>query len=226
MSKISQNNKEHIIFLPGWGFKASIWQSIGSNLKVGKITYCDLPKLAQDNNQLDIITQHLTEKISPNSTIIAWSLSGLIAIYLCHKYPGICKKLILVASAPKFTTITDSFITNAKNNITETFDQFLRTVQYPNHNAAIKTKLRNNIVNVEQEKISLLHYLNLLYKTDLSSILTKLTQPIFIIQGDQDPITPKIPHTWHTKTVQGAGHLPFLTNTQIFSTALQTFINS
>jgi pimeloyl-[acyl-carrier protein] methyl ester esterase len=233
MNKTIKNNDNPIVFLPGWSFGASIWHTTGIKLKNQNVVYCDLPHLNQthtcNNNQLEVISDSLAHKIPVNSVIVAWSLGGLIAIDLCHKFPDIYKKLILVASTPNFSTITEDFMANAKTDITTTINKFLCLTQYPNHNPIIRKELKNHLLDIASERNSLLGYLELLQKTDLSPIINKLSKPTLHIHGNQDviaPVTPQSNHNDNTKIIQDAGHIPFLTHDEIFINILQKSIAS
>lgn len=215
------NIKNNIVFLPGWGFKASIWQGIGKELCGHNIIYCDLPQLTKKHNRWDFIGDYLAKQIPQNSIIIAWSLGGLAALYLCCLYPQICKKLILVASAPKFTAITESFVTSAEKNITLTMEKFLRFVQYPNHSALIRSELKNHLVNVKQEEQSLLYYLKLMQATDLSNIAAALPQPIVQMHGEKDAV---VANNGNIKLIKNAGHALFLTHPKLCVNILQKCI--
>jgi pimeloyl-[acyl-carrier protein] methyl ester esterase len=97
----------NIVLLHGWGVHSGIWQFIVANLtKDFAVTLVDLPGFGRsdvipDYSMAEIVKQlHLVTP--PEAIWIGWSLGGLIATRFALTYPLQVKKLICVASSPRF----------------------------------------------------------------------------------------------------------------------------
>ncbi len=117
-----------IVLLHGWGLHGGIWQFIATELaKEFSVTIIDLPGYGRS----EWITDYTLEKmvkllsdIAPKQAIwIGWSLGGLIATKYAQLYKDRVKKLICVASSPKFLEETNW--PGMKKAVLEKFNQQL-----------------------------------------------------------------------------------------------------
>src|SRR5437868_4675623 len=154
-----------IAFLPGFGFKASIWQDIASQFPDNKVLFIDFPP-AQDNI-ISVINDHIPE----HAILIAWSLGGNIAIELCLQFPNKYSKLITVASTPKWIDdnewpgiskeMMDSFYHNAITNLPKLLLKFQQLVNGKNREVQYRKWMASHAMDATQPA-SLLFYLRLL----------------------------------------------------------------
>jgi pimeloyl-[acyl-carrier protein] methyl ester esterase len=217
-----------LAFLPGWGFKASVWQRMTDQLSHYQTHLCDLPTPASDDD-FESITHRLNEQLSPHTTLIAWSLSGLFAISLCANYPEKYKRLVLVSSAPAFICYdTDygmypshahSFRQLASVNLPEAMTQFQRLVCFPSKNTSLLKELQKHALT---DSATLQFYLHLLFETNVSQTFKQLTQPTLQITGSLDAVLPA--HA-SSLAIPQAGHACFLTHQDIFIQHLMDFIS-
>ncbi|AZL16077.1 alpha/beta fold hydrolase [Rickettsiales endosymbiont of Stachyamoeba lipophora] len=210
-----------VVLLPGLGFKSSIWDFITPSLKDYQVTLIDLPEI--DNLDIKKIIDIIASKISDNSIIIGWSLGGLIATYLYHLLPHKCSKLALIASTPKFMEdknwpgITLSQIeSNMKN--------FSGIVQYPNKSTQVRRYLAEHQTAVPA------NHLKLIKSLDAREIYNNLKIPVLNILGEKDAIIPLrqteyFPRFHQIIIIPKAGHVPFLTHTEIIKDELIRFID-
>lgn len=240
---MSDRNNSTLVFLPGWGFKTHIWQDFARKF-ASPVKMIDLPDLSQQSLSFSESLGHITSifktQVPPGSIIIAWSLSGLFAIYLCHQYPLLCKQIILVASTPKFVAdqnwqgISQSAARafyRKRNHPPDLMVHFIKLVQHPN-------KQNQLFQDLQKYAMSLLHfpnlqiYLNLLLELDLRKVYQQLFVPIHIILGQEDII---LPHQIATQLfllnprtqvsiIPGAGHAPFITHTLLFSETIKEIV--
>jgi pimeloyl-[acyl-carrier protein] methyl ester esterase len=231
MKNVNLNNSQNaIVFLPGWGFKASIWDELIQVLKLTNAYTIDLP----DEEKIHVITETLNQHIPEQTTLVGWSLGGLIAIYFCYRFPEKCKKLILVCCSPQFVASENwagitkdtaiQFQKNAQENMEVLLKNFLGIVQYPNNDRTLRLFLKKHLLPSCPSQNSLTNYLNLLLTADFRSYFQKLCMPILAIYSEQDAIVPvitgeqltRMAPTVSIKIIPKAGHIPFLTHQESF----------
>lgn len=208
-----------LAFLPGWGFKASVWTPITNQLTQYANYHCDLP--APDyHDTLKTIIDKLNRHLPDNASLVGWSLGGLLAIALCAAYPAKYQRLILVASASKFEPApSDSFLEIAASNLPYALTQFKRLACFPNKDTDLRTHLDQHAI---QDAVTLQFYLRLLFTTDLSVALNNLTQPVLQLAGSRDAIWSA--HS-SSQIIAASGHTFFLTHPALFIQHLISFIN-
>jgi pimeloyl-[acyl-carrier protein] methyl ester esterase len=231
-------SKPNIIFLPGWGFHASIFESIAKQLAGYPVQLCDLPTTTHSNHtDIHAIAQSINPYLPNNTIFIAWSLGGLLATSLCYQFPDKYKKLVLIAHTPKFiaapdwhgcdTSTTQQFTANANASL----PQLLRTFSAAACNPV--TTVDAHWVLDESYLEDLLVYSAILFQTDLRYVLKQLPQPIMHILGEQDNILPvKISEqlakhypNHHINQIKNAGHAPFLSHEKEISKLLLAFLS-
>jgi len=227
-----------ILFFPGWGFRASIWDSTLKFLSHFNTKVLDLPRNLEvdfEHQIFDIFHKEGRDKF----IIVAWSLSGLPAIKFCHQYPHFCKKLILVNSLPRFVTtenwqaisqqVANQFLEDSQLNLEKVLDQFIRLVQYPNHSKSIKSFFKLNCIDPVTHQLTLLSHLEFLFSADYRNLFASLDIPILGIFGFHDAIVPiqsaslleKLNKKSRVKILSRTGHAPFLTHTEEFVQCLR-----
>jgi pimeloyl-[acyl-carrier protein] methyl ester esterase len=229
--------KPVIVLLPGWGINASIWQPVLESLAEYDIRQLDLPPLNQTTD-FDQAMLGLINGIPDNSIIVAWSLSGLLALYLAHHLPRKCAKLILVSSLPQFTSTQDwlgvplilakQFQHKAKTNLIDLLNQFIKLVRYPDTSTATTEFITLHALNAEKYQPSLLRYLHVLFTVDYRQFFKDLTVPVHCIFGGKDAIVPSkaanqlrgLNKNTAISFIHDAGHIPFLTHQKIFNELL------
>src|SRR5215831_8772039 len=103
---------QDLVFIHGWGLHSDIWHDVVASLvDMFRVTIVDLPGYGRSPMSADYTLSGLISelvKVVPESAIyIGWSLGGVIATKLARHYPERVKKLIKVASSPRFLKDTD-----------------------------------------------------------------------------------------------------------------------
>jgi len=100
-----------LVFLHGWGCDSRVWDSFLPTLLevIGderEMVFIDLPGfgfnadiLAEDSEAL---LMHLSRQLPTNTTLIGWSLGGMIATQLASRHPDKVGRLITIATNPRF----------------------------------------------------------------------------------------------------------------------------
>lgn len=208
-------------FIPGLGFTASI------------ATALPMPCLSLDYPD-DLTTQKnafLTRAcalIPKNSTLIGWSLGGLLAMLFCHRFPTHCRKLILLATTPLFSKtdnwpgITTENANNIQQKLSNSQDDFthyfIKLLTFPTH----KRIAKNNLI--EHYKIPSLHNLSFLFNTDARETYANLATPTTLYLAENDAIIPstalskacsKLNPNINISIIKNASHACFINNNAI-----------
>ncbi|HVE43568.1 MAG TPA: alpha/beta fold hydrolase [Gammaproteobacteria bacterium] len=227
------NNTHTVAFLPGWGFSASIWHAVAKKMPVAFTPYfCELPKpplSPYTPDTLIALVEELNDNLPENTTLVGWSLGGLLATLLCKHFPEKYKKLILVASTPTFTgndhhisvqhQVVKQFQREARNNLEKLLQKFMHLVLPQTEKTSPKHPLHMHLLSTSRQE-NLLFYLELLIQTDLHRCLSGLTLPTLQIYGSEDNILPRtcaarltgIHAQATTHLIHGAGHAPFFSH--------------
>lgn len=202
-----------LIFLPGWGFPASMWRNMSSLRKKDypsyRLTFVELSEALS------------AESFPANAVLVGWSLGGLIAIKHCLRHPRRYQKLILINSAPYFSKFTVRYKNLAENNFSHFKKMFLRWVCYPD---SVNPLLCEGQFKNGDE---LLAQLSFLFETNYQAEFEKIDLPVLRIQGSSDAI---VSHDiWpdranHTVKIITGGHaLPFTHENEV-SALIKAFL--
>lgn len=240
---------EKIVLIHGWSFNSNIWAAIVEKLsKQYQVTLIDLPGFGASpmySYSFDSLLDDVVI-ISPKKAIyIGWSLGGLITMGLAVRFPQRVKSIVTVGSSPYFlaeknwpgTTIEEfkAFYGAIKYDPKATLEKFSFSLCSPSEREQYAEQLYKIIMNngcPSQE--ALLTGLDILQKTDLRQLVKKLKCPQLHIIGSEDRVTPSsllsqyysiIPNA-KIQLIEGAGHVPFLTQQSLFLKTLFHFLSA
>ena len=221
-------SNEQIVFLPGWGFSPQLFSDFAKQL-TSTAMLLELPILNELN--LNNAVLQIAPSVPDQSTIIAWSLGGLVALKLCTLFPNKCRRLILLSTTPKFMADSDwSGITqSATTKIISIFDKspnsllknFINWVNHPNQDITLKNYIGlNSVVQAAHyNKQSLSYYLKLLFHTDLRREYGAIKIPMLHLLGGKEAIILMQPKqltvlnpSVKLYVLKDAGHALFLTH--------------
>lgn len=242
-----------LLFIHGWAGDLNIWQQqISFFSKNYQTIALDLPGHGKssweqsDLNQLaydieDIIKQINIKKV----TIIALSLGGLIALKFALMFPENIERLVLVDTAAKF--VSDS----EKEGITLKQIESLSLLLERDYVLGLLFFSRSLFTEEEKKmpafpsalgaliqresppkKEALQEFLKIIKNDDLREILPRITTPTLIVSGEKDYICAKpkaeelksnLPNAF-LKFIKNGGHVPFLTQPNIFNRILEDFL--
>jgi pimeloyl-[acyl-carrier protein] methyl ester esterase len=242
-----------IFFIHGWAGDSNVWQQqIDFFSKRYKTIALDLPGHGKSNWRKSdlkdlsmdikfILDKQKVEKIN----LVAASFSGLVALQFASAFPGMLERLILVDTAAKFLSedekcgITEQQIKKLAVLIEENFVMgllvFARSLFTMEERKLQDFKEAWEISThkvILPKKIALRELLNILLENDLRPILPNIKTPTLIVSGEKDYICGKpkaeelmkgLPNAV-LKFIEGSGHLPFLTQPDIFNKILEEFI--
>jgi pimeloyl-[acyl-carrier protein] methyl ester esterase len=227
-----------LLLLHGWGMSSSIWSMLLSDVqKKYQVSTVDLPGHGQSIHQggwsIDEFVDALADRMPLQSTVLGWSLGGMVALRLASRHPDRVSKLILLASSAKFvrsrdwlnaqpTAVLNIFAEKILENPRITLKRFLllQTQGVENQiglNRLIKEVIVDDSLPSEEGLVS---GLNVLKLVDLRDDLKELVCPVLQILGDRDQLVPvevgcdskEINPGIQTTIIRGAAHVPFLSH--------------
>lgn len=222
----------------GWGANRHIFKAFAQQLHQNSctVTAWDLPGHGEnydDGFSFDIIAtaDAFAQRIDTPQHFFAWSLGGLIALYIAARHPEKVKSLTLCASFAKLCAAPDypeglqqlaltRMIALFQQDYPKYMRQFLelQLMHTPDRHAMIAAVLPDIIKN--GHPTALQSALNALEVADARAILPLIHTPTLLIYGQKDTITPLrmgeylLHHLPHAKLhiVERAAHAPFLSH--------------
>jgi len=191
--------------------------------------------------------------VTPDTAIwLGWSLGALIAMALALNDKDRVKKMILIGGSPCFAKkenwpnatsreVLDGFGEMLKTDYRKTLTRFLSLQMGDSahgdstrHRQVLKTQRQLLFKYGEPDITALAEMLAVLKETDLRESLNQLLTPTLLIHGDRDTLAPVTAASYLEQhlprarllTIKGAGHVPFLTHTEMCLQAINEFINN
>ncbi len=242
-----------ILLLHGWALNGRVWDEVVPALsQYGQVITVDLPGHgksdlpANGRFDLDSLCDELEPLLAENTMVMGWSLGGLIAFNLSHRYPKLIKKLVIVAGSPQFVQSSDwphampqetfdGFATTLMDDYRATIQRFLAIQALGSEHArhAIMALRERVFINGEPQLTALRAGLNLLSNSNVRKQLPEIHCPTLIILGGKDTLVPAaagvetvalLPGA-QLEIIKGAGHAPFISHANEFLKITTAFIN-
>ncbi|MBX4181125.1 pimeloyl-ACP methyl ester esterase BioH [Sodalis sp. CWE] len=245
------NGNNDLIMLHGWALNSSVWTCIIPYLSSRfRLHLVDLPGYGKSYSYGSLTLDDMSEKIAlqfpQNAFWLGWSLGGLIATKVAYKYPNIVSGLITVSFSPRFCASNDfwpgvkpevlkNFLSRLNKNSHHTVNRFFSLQTKGTASSKQDARKLKNIYSSSPVKNEvLISGIDLLYKSDLRAILSRLNMPLLHLYGLLDNIVPNnvIPlidrlNLSSQKVVfSNAGHVPFISHSELFCQVLSDFIQS
>lgn len=240
------------VFLHGWGMNKNVWQLLIPELESEismPIKTLDLPGFGDDQAcpapyNLANVANELAEKLSDNSTLVGWSLGGLISLYIAKHHPKKVAKVILVASTPYFTEqdtwsgikpdVLKAFMSQLSANTNKTIDRFLAIQAMGSDSAKQDIKQLKQFIKSapEPQEVALRTGLDFLLNEDLRTLFSELTIPIHGIFGALDALVPAkavakiqaLNSNFNAHVINKASHAPFISHKSEFIKELKEML--
>lgn len=238
-------NPNPLVLLHGWGLNHQVWSQLTQTLPAEWDIYTpDLPGFGLSpcpaSYDVDSVLAQLAEQIPDQSTLMGWSLGGLLAIALASRYPHKVKKLGLIASSPCFmakdnwpgmeSRVMQLFAGQLQQDLALTVERFLAIQAMGSSTARQDIKLLKQAVLslALPSSVALQGGLELLAILDLRQEFAALVQPVFAILGRLDSLVPvaiapllqSLRPDLQVEILQKASHAPFISHQQEFISLL------
>lgn len=241
----------HITLLHGWGMNGDVWEGILPTLaKDYRTTIVDLPghgRSLDSPRQYDLenLSQLLVDALPEQTTLIGWSLGGMLATQFTLDNPDRVNKLVLVASAPQFVRddswpdgtdaqVLDGFADELKLNYQQTINRFIAIQAMGSDHAREEQRtLRERVFrHGNPQPAALEGGLDILRHADLRPRLAEIQCPTLLIAGEHDALfrraaaekTQSLLSNAQLSVIAGAGHAPFLSHPDNFLDSLTAFL--
>ncbi|MBT8420832.1 MAG: alpha/beta fold hydrolase [Gammaproteobacteria bacterium] len=176
---------------------------------------------------------------------MGWSLGGLVALEVAHRYPERVRALVLVAAAPRFTN-TENWPHGVAPAVLDAFSETL----VDDHRAALTRFLilqagRTDLGRATVKKLKPLLFrhgtpnrdalaqgLVLLRETDYREVLPTIRCPVLFILGSRDNLLSStvaedlrgLAPECRTAVIEGSAHAPFISHPVEFFQVLMPFL--
>lgn len=244
----------HLVFIHGWLANKTLWQTwIETYFSSFRVTLLELPghgnrpSLVADTTQETLLTawqNDLIAQLPEKSTLIGWSLGGLLAQNIAITHPERVEKLILLASSPCFvqqdnwqTALSlnefSRYLTDIHTDPDNLFKSFilLESLGSPKPKRTF-VQVTQSLFPITANHQALTQGLQLLNQVDLRAQLVQITTPTLWLLAEADAIVPielanqlvqlnpqaqihRLPH---------CGHLPFLTEAEQTAEAMKHWL--
>ncbi len=234
--QLAQRFRVHVVDLPGHGLSTS-----RTLLQHG-----DDGATATVDQLLDAVVDELSTQFTEPLNVCGWSLGGLIALRWALRQPQQVKRLVLLASTPCFVRRPDWECAMAPETLAEfaaalqqdyalTLRRFLALqVRGSEHERELLATLRAALfARGEPDSAALQAGLALLRDCDLRGGLPEVGQPMLVIAGERDTLTPLQAAQYLAQrtanaqlaVIRGAAHAPFLSHPAEVMEHLKNFLH-
>ena len=239
-----------LVLLHGWGMNGAIFKPLLDYLNMDFETWCvDLPGHGRSGmgdlgfeRQLEALAERL-----PDAILLGWSMGGLYAAELAHRFPEKFSHLLLVASNPQFVQqpdwpaavpreVFDEFAASLSGDWRSTIKRF---VGLQLHGADQARDLIRHVTRLlheggEPQPEALGKGLDLLLTHDVREPLSHLQQPVMLILGRRDTLVPislleqihRVNPAIRVECFPHSAHVPFVSHPQQFADLLREFTQS
>jgi pimeloyl-[acyl-carrier protein] methyl ester esterase len=254
---MSIKTAHHVVLLHGWASHPQVFRGLALALEKPRALEkkCRVQVMALPGyNATPACTPYTLERIAdtlaasaPKScSVVGWSLGAQVAMTWAQRAPKQVQSLAVIAATPCFTqhsdwphAVTPAVMRQFTAQIARDCPSVLRrfvALQSLNdtHAVSVAHKLRSALfTNPLPPQPVLEAGLEILRVADLRALLPTIQQPVLVVHGEHDAVTPcaagealsqALPHAQFQK-VAGAGHAPFLSNPTAVAALLQAFFD-
>jgi pimeloyl-[acyl-carrier protein] methyl ester esterase len=242
-----------LVLLHGWGLHGGLFGPVVPSLaRTHRVHAVDLPGHGRSAPLRPFTLAGVVGELertfaaTPGAIdVLGWSLGGVAALAWARAHPRRIRRLVLVATTPKF--VADAGWPHAMERGTLarfadelgvayrlTLQRFLSLqVQGSEDGRATLAALRHQLfAHGEPDAAALRDALGALAATDVRDAVRDIAQPTLVIGGDRDTLSPLPASEWladampdaRLLTIRGAAHAPFLSHRTAFAAAVAEFL--
>jgi pimeloyl-[acyl-carrier protein] methyl ester esterase len=240
-----------LVLIHGWGMNSRVWQPVLPALESAYTVHnLDLP--GHGTNAGLAAGMHLDEwaaamaAAAPAAAVwLGWSLGGMLAMAAAARFPQQVRALVLVAATPKFVAAADwpaavqpsllqDMATELRADYHRVLEHFLvlQAMGAPHMRDDVRHLQRWLKEGGEPQPAALALGLEFLLTADLRTKLQYLQCPCLLVLGGRDRLVPPgvvdIMRRDYPRIdvvmIEGAGHAPFLSHPQEFTTIVTDWI--
>lgn len=243
--------KPDIVLLHGWASHPQVFRVFARALDAhARVQVPALPgydgSAACTPYTLERIAQSLAAAAPRHCTVLGWSLGAQVALAWARQAPQQVERLVLIAATPCFAERADwpngvsaltlrQFTSALQRDVGVLLRRFVALQGQGDARAAsVAHKLRTALfTHPLPAPVALAAGLEILRVVDLRGMLPAINQPVLVIHGERDAVTPcaagealaaLLPHAQFEK-IAGAGHAPFLSQPEAIAARVVAFID-
>lgn len=245
----------NLVLLHGWSLNSAVFSELTALLSQDFRTFaidltghgfsdpdkgCDLACFAAD---VSVALDHLSPQ---PAAILGWSLGGQVALRLVCDNPQRCRRLVLMATTPRFVSgpdwdggLPEIQVRGMARKLSRSYDKTLDDFFADQFTAGeLSDRRLDEIVEFavrasrRPQPETALAALETLRREDLRSIVPDISCPALVIHGREDRVTPvnagrflaeHLPqgYLWE---MENTGHAPFLSHPQSVAATVQQFL--
>ena len=239
-----------LVLLHGWAMNSAVWERVVKRLSASyRLFLVDLPGMGQSRAvypyHLHSLAEAVAEEIPGVSTILGWSLGGLVAQQIALNQPDRVEKLILVGTNPCFVSKPEwpqgiaarhfeQFNQRFEQDFNATLLNFLtlQCMHAKDARATVRQLRTAFAAKPTPTQDNLNQALDILLQTDLREEVGRIFQPTLLIHGDRDTLAPVAAAHWlamhlqraQLRVIAGAAHAPFLSHADAFCESVEAFM--
>ena len=236
-----------LVLLHGWGLHGGVWNPVVDALaKRFRVHAFDLPGHGYSSfmpmRGLDAAVDTLSAVIPSGSIVCGWSMGGLLAQRLAHRYPARVRALALVSTTPCFVERADwphamkletlaGFAAGLRTDFEATLKTFvaLNALGGTDSRPAMRALAGELLARGVPDPSALDAGLEMLRDTDLRDDTPSIAQRTVVLHGARDALAPIAAGRWLAENlhdarfveIEDAAHLPFVSHPERFVAAVE-----
>lgn len=221
------SSKPCLALVHGWGMNARVFDELAVLLAAAfEVRALDLPghggRDDAAGNTLRGWADELVQQLPDNTILLGWSLGGQVAMRAALDHPHKIARLVLLASTPKFVATEDWPHGMAPADLQDfgaallaepeaTLLRFLslQTRGMPGQKTLLQRLRQTLLAAPVASAEALASGLAMLRDTDLRAELPQLAQPVLVLHGALDTLTPPAAGAWLAEALPRARHIAF-----------------
>ena len=242
--------KPNVVMLHGWASHPQVWRVMARKLdKIAKVHLPALPGYAGEDAcapyTLDNITAKLAHAAPRHCTVVGWSLGAQAALTWARRAPEQVERLVLVRATPCFMQRTGwahgtapqvlrQFASALKQDAEALLRRFVALQSNGDARAVrVAHQLRTALfTQAPPSGMALKGGLDILRQSDLRENLSSVAQPVLVLHGEKDSVTPvtagqylagHLPHA-RFELFADCGHVPFLSDADRVAALIEAFV--
>ncbi|HTQ36489.1 MAG TPA: alpha/beta fold hydrolase [Steroidobacteraceae bacterium] len=239
-----------VVMLHGWGMNLRVFDLLRADLAEFETWAIDLPGHGRSPwwgaaAEFEVQQRAVLEVLPPRCVLLGWSFGAKLALAIAAAQPHRVAALVLIAAAPKFAQGAD-WPHGMATQALRAFDAVLAQDWQRTLQDFIALQLRGSR-NAEESRVlietalatqgaprreALLAGMALLDSIDLRALAPRITQPVLLIAGQNDRVTPPAAARWLARALRDAslvevpraGHAPMVSHHAEVAAAVRGFL--
>lgn len=241
-----------LVMVHGWGMNLRTFDPLRAALGDVPTLAVDLPGHGRSPWQdgagsFQALCAAVLDALPPRCHLLGWSLGGKVALALAARHPERIERLVLLAATPKFAHSPDwpqgmaapamaVFREILEQDWRETLQDFIELQVRGTRQAGevARTLSQALLEHGEPRRDAVMAGMRLLEDVDLRALVPHVRQPVLVVTGRNDRVTPPGAAQWLADTLPAAeahilpraGHAPHLSHAGEVAGLLRRFITA